>query len=68
MEKILCAANWHKDLELKRPDVLEPRNFRPNNVDRGIVFCRWRYDFDFNSHAIFGKFYETEEEALKTFL
>ena len=42
-EYILCAAIWYKDLELKRPEVLEPRGFRPYNVDRGIVFGGWRH-------------------------
>lgn len=42
-EYILCAATWYKELELKRPDVLEPRNYRPNNVDKGIVFSGWRH-------------------------
>lgn len=43
MEKIICSAIWYKELELKRPDVLEPKNYRPNNCDRGIVFCGWRH-------------------------
>ena len=42
-EKILCSAIWYKELELKKPEVLEPRNYRPNNCDRGIVFCGWRH-------------------------
>ena len=43
MEKILCAAIWYKDLELKRPEVLEPRGYRPYNITEGIVFCGWRH-------------------------
>ena len=43
MEKILCAAIWYKDLPLLKPEVLEPRGFRPKNVDRGIVFCGYRH-------------------------
>ena len=42
-ENIICAAIWYKDLELKKPDVLEPRGYRPYNVDRGIVFSGWRH-------------------------
>lgn len=42
-EKIICSAIWYKELELKKPEVLEPRNYRPNNCDRGIVFCGWRH-------------------------
>ena len=43
MERILCAAIWYKDLELKKPEVLEPRGYRPYNVDKGIVFSGWRH-------------------------
>ena len=42
-EYILCASIWYKDLELKRPDVLEPNGFRPYNVNKGIVFSGWRH-------------------------
>lgn len=42
-ETIICSAIWYKDLYLKKPEVLEPRNYRPNNCDRGIVFCGWRH-------------------------
>ena len=42
-EKIICSAIWYKELELKKPEVLEPRNYRPNNCDKGIVFSGWRH-------------------------
>ena len=42
-EYILCAAIWYKDLPLIRPEVLEPRGFRPYNVDRGVVISGWRH-------------------------
>ena len=42
-EQIICSAIWYMDIELIRPEVLEPRGFRPYNVDRGIVFCGWRH-------------------------
>jgi hypothetical protein len=42
-EYILCAAVWYKDLPLVKPDILEPRGFRPYNVDRGIVISGWRH-------------------------
>lgn len=42
-EYILCASIWYKDLELKRPEVLEPIGFRPYNVNRGVVFSGWRH-------------------------
>jgi len=32
-EKILCSAIWYKELELKKPEVLEPRNYRPHNCE-----------------------------------
>ena len=42
-ERILCAAIWYKELPLIKPEMLEPRGFRPYNVDKGIVFCGWRH-------------------------
>lgn len=42
-EYILCAANWYKELPLIKTECLDPRGFRPYNVDRGIVFCGWRH-------------------------
>lgn len=42
-EYIICAANWYKDLPLKKPELLEPRGFRPYNVDRGVVIGGWRH-------------------------
>lgn len=36
-EIILCAAIWYKELPLIKPEVLEPRGFRPYNVDKGVV-------------------------------
>jgi len=29
-EKIICSAIWYKELELKKPEVLELKNYRPN--------------------------------------
>lgn len=42
-EYILCAAIWYKDMPLIKPDILEPRGFRPYNVDRGVVISGWRH-------------------------
>lgn len=42
-EYILCAAVWFKDLTLLKPEVLEPRNFRPNNCKQGVVMSGWRH-------------------------
>lgn len=39
-EKILCAAIWYKDIELKR--VFE-HNVLPLNCDKGLVFCGHRH-------------------------
>lgn len=42
-EYILCASIWYKDLQLIKPEILEPRGFRPYNVDRGVVVSGWRH-------------------------
>ena len=42
-EYILCAAVWYKDLPMKKPEILEPRGFRPFNVDKGVVVSGWRH-------------------------
>lgn len=42
-EYILCAAVWYKDIPLVKPEILEPRGFRPYNVDRGLVVSGWRH-------------------------
>lgn len=38
METIICSAIWYKDLELKKPEVLELRGYRPYNVDKVLYF------------------------------
>lgn len=38
IERILCAANWYKDVVLKRKD-LPSGHFRPKNCKIGIIFC-----------------------------
>lgn len=42
-EYILCAAIWYKEIPLKRPDLLEPRGFRPYNIASGVVISGWRH-------------------------
>lgn len=42
-ERILCAANWYKELPLIKPEVLQPRGFAPYNIDKGVVLCGWRH-------------------------
>jgi hypothetical protein len=42
-EYIICSAVWYKDLPLVKPEILEPRGFRPYNVDRGVVMSGWRH-------------------------
>lgn len=39
-EKILCAAIWYRDLELKKTF---DSNVLPVNCDRGLVFCGFRH-------------------------
>ena len=42
MERILCAANWYKDLEVKRQEA--PISYRlPKNINHGVVFCGHRH-------------------------
>ncbi len=43
IEQIICSAIWYKELELKKPEVLEGRGYRPFNVDKGIVFSGLRH-------------------------
>ena len=43
LERILCAAIWYKELELKMPEVLQPRGYSPYNIDKGVIFCGWRH-------------------------
>ena len=40
-EKILCAAVWYKDLQLKKDVPIDI--YLPKNIDRGIVFCGHRH-------------------------
>jgi hypothetical protein len=40
-EYILCAAVWYKDLPLIKPEILQPRGFRPYNIDGGVVMSGW---------------------------
>lgn len=50
MERILCAAVWYKDLELRTPagfngEAIEipSSHLYPVNVDGGVVFCGHRH-------------------------
>jgi len=40
-EKILCAAVWYKEIELKKDMPIE--TYLPKNLDKGIVFCGLRH-------------------------
>lgn len=40
-EKIICAAVWYKELQLKKEMPFE--SYLPKNIDRGIVFCGYRH-------------------------
>lgn len=40
-EKILCAAIWYKEIEIKKEIRFDL--YLPKNIDRGIVFCGHRH-------------------------
>ena len=40
-ERIICAAVWYKELELKKDVPYDV--FLPKNLDRGVVFCGHRH-------------------------
>lgn len=40
-EKILCAAVWFKDIEIKHDIPTDAR--LPVNCDKGLVFCGYRH-------------------------
>lgn len=68
-EYILCSAVWFKELPLLKPEVLEPRGYRPYNVDRGIVFSGWRHhNCLFSMVAITGKRECEAGESIQGFL
>jgi hypothetical protein len=47
IEKILCAAVWYPEIELKK---VIPQNILPVNCDTGLVFCGYRH-----THCIYTK-------------
>jgi hypothetical protein len=42
-EKVICASIWYKEIELKKPEILEKRGYRPYNCDKGMVVSGWRH-------------------------
>ncbi len=40
-ERILCAAIWYKDLELKKDIPI--KFYLPINIEKGVVFCGHRH-------------------------
>lgn len=40
-EKIICAAVWYKEIELK--EEVPPEHYLPINVTTGAVFCGFRH-------------------------
>lgn len=42
-EYIICSSIWYEDLHLVKPEVLEPRGFRPYNITKGVVVSGWRH-------------------------
>lgn len=68
-EQIICSAIWYKELPLVSPEVLEPRGFRPCNVDKGIVFCGWRHhNCLYQMVALTGKSDHEAGESIQGFL
>jgi len=52
-EKILCAAVWYKEIELKKDMPIE--TYLPKNIDKGIVFCGlWHGQCIYSKCAITG--------------
>lgn len=42
-ERILCAAIWYKEIELKNPEAISHRGSKPYNTEEGVVICGWRH-------------------------
>lgn len=42
-ERIICAANWYKDLEFNLDKGIPKEQYLPINCDRGIVFSGHRH-------------------------
>ena len=54
-EKILCAAVWFQDIELKENIAAERR--LPINCNKGLVFCGYRhYQCLYNMVAVTGNY------------
>lgn len=68
-EYIICSAVWYKDLKLEKPEALEPRGFRPYNINKGIVFCGWRHmNCIYQMVAITGFIQDEAGEEIQGFL
>jgi hypothetical protein len=48
-ERIICAAVWYKELELKK--IIPIEVYSPTNIDRGVVFSGFRH-----GHCIYTKY------------
>lgn len=69
IETIICSSIWYKDLELKKPQVLEPHNYRPNNCDKGVVLSGWRHvNCLYQMVAIYGIRNHEAGESIQGFL
>jgi len=40
-EYIICSAIWYSELPMVKPEILN--DFRPKNIDKGIVFSGFRH-------------------------
>jgi len=68
-ERIICAANWYKELPLvdNDPDLL--KTARPSNCDSGIVFCGHRHHNCLHMMvAMTGKYQHQAGEEVQGFL
>lgn len=68
-EYILCAAIWYKELLLVDNDVNLLKSARPQNCDKGIVFCGHRHHNCLHMMvAITGKYQHQAGEEVQGFL
>lgn len=44
IEKVICAANWYRDIELKMEDWGDGAVLYPININSGLVFCGHRHN------------------------
>lgn len=68
MERILCAANWYKNLPLKRKNI-PSSHLRPKNCNTGIIFCGHSHlHCLYQMIAMTGKYQHEAGEEIQGFL